>query len=327
MGEGETATNIDGSLTEGGHITGHITAEDGGAPLANITVRLGENYGFGWLPGYTITTVANGDYRLDGLLVLNYRLTFFDENGLYVQEHYDNVTDPSILNATDIPVVLGETTANINASLAMNQLPPLAVSDSVTTGFNTPITIDVLANDSDPNEDPISLTTVDSPNHGTSSIFGTKIIYAPYADFIGTNTFTYYISDGQGGTAFATVTVTVANEQQIVVTPGEEQTVVIEAADYDITIDMPANALPSGANTLVYRGLDAPSWPPPTSSANIHLTLTLLDAADQEIPHPVFDPPSCLPSNMIRQYSLMWGTQNFEDVQHPTSFRALHISI
>lgn len=288
---GETVTNIDASMVEGGHITGRVTAEDNTTPLENIRVTISENYG-GWMPGYDVTTNANGEYQFNGLWADNYRLCFFDESGLYQGECYANVAN--INSATDIPVVLGQTTANINASLAMNQLPPLAVPDSVTTGFNTPIVIDVLANDSDPNGDLLTLTAVDTPNYGTASIFGSKVIYAPYLDYIGLDTFSYYISDGQGGSDFATVTVTVANEQQIEVDPIETQTVIVETADYDLTIDIPANALPSEANTLIYRSLDAPTSPSPNQSINIHFALTLLDAVDQEIQNPVFDPPLSL---------------------------------
>lgn len=84
---GETVANIDASMVEGGHITGRVTAEDNTTPLENIRVIISENYG-GWMPGYSVTTNANGEYQFNGLWADNYRLTFSDEAGLYVQEHY-----------------------------------------------------------------------------------------------------------------------------------------------------------------------------------------------------------------------------------------------
>ncbi len=292
VGTGATAANIDASLTEGGYITGRVTAEDGTTPLESITVRISENYGYGWLPGYDVTTDANGDYYFNGLVAGNYRLAFSDETGIYASEMYDNVTGGSINDATDIPVLLGQTTANINASLAMNPLPPLAVPDVVTTTLNAPpISIDVLANDSDPNGDPLTIFTVSGAANGFVTIDGTNILYSPVISFVGTDSFTYGISDGQGGSAYAQVTVTVKNEQPVDVNPGQAQTVLIDTSDYDLTIDIPANALPSQTNKLVYRGLDAPTAPLPSTPANIHFTLTLLDAADQEIPNPTFTTP------------------------------------
>ncbi|MEO7761557.1 MAG: cadherin-like domain-containing protein, partial [Casimicrobiaceae bacterium] len=69
--------------------------------------------------------------------------------------------------------------------------------------------LNVLANDSDPDGDPLTITTVGAPAHGSASIAGNRISYTPTSGFVGTDTFTYAISDGHGGTASATVTITV----------------------------------------------------------------------------------------------------------------------
>lgn len=320
VGTGATVVSIDASLTEGGSITGRVTAEDGITPLENITVQRGESYA----ANVTITD-ANGEYIFEGLYAGNYRLCFFDGAGLYQGECYDNVAD--INSATDIPVVLAQTTANINASLAEVQLLPIAVQDAATTTLNTPITIDVLANDSNPNNDPLTISTVGNPSHGTASIFGNKVIYAPYSNYTGTDSFTYNISDGQGGSASALVTITIANEQQIDVNPTQEGTAVITTADYNLTIDIPTDALPSQASKLVYRGLDTPTSRPPGTSANIQFTLTLLDAVGQEIPNPTFDAPlsvtiqynpAFLPANMnetdIQVYFFNTFAQTWESI-------------
>ena len=70
--------------------------------------------------------------------------------------------------------------------------------------------ITVLGNDSDPNGDPLTVTTVSDPANGGTVINpdGT-VTYTPDKDFNGTDSFTYTISDGNGGTDTATVTVTV----------------------------------------------------------------------------------------------------------------------
>lgn len=71
----------------------------------------------------------------------------------------------------------------------------------------------VLSNDSDPDGDTITITSVTAANHGTVSIRpgGTALLYTPPST-IGSmtfETFQYTISDGRGGTASASVSVTI----------------------------------------------------------------------------------------------------------------------
>ena len=89
-----------------------------------------------------------------------------------------------------------------------------AEDDTATTRANTSVTIAVLDNDIalDGNDD-ISIVSVSSADHGTTTISGTSIIYTPEADFSGTDIFTYQAENtaGQTSTGTVTVTVTVAN--------------------------------------------------------------------------------------------------------------------
>src|SRR5207245_1910308 len=89
---------------------------------------------------------------------------------------------------------------------------PVATNDTAITNGGTPVRIDVLANDSDPDGDPIHVISVSSPSAygGTVAINGDgSVTYSPPMSFNGTDTFTYTVSDGRGGTASATVTVIV----------------------------------------------------------------------------------------------------------------------
>ena len=85
-------------------------------------------------------------------------------------------------------------------------------------GENTAVSIAVLANDTDGNNDPLAITTVSAPANGTAVVNnnGTpanttddRIVYTPNAGFTGTDSFTYTISDGHGGSDTATATVSV----------------------------------------------------------------------------------------------------------------------
>ncbi len=87
---------------------------------------------------------------------------------------------------------------------------PAAVNDSVTTAEDTAVTVAVLANDTEPDGDSLSVTSAGTPAHGTAvaNANGT-IAYTPAANYSGADSFSYTIGDGHGGTATATVSVTV----------------------------------------------------------------------------------------------------------------------
>ncbi|WP_250656256.1 cadherin-like domain-containing protein [Alkalimarinus coralli] len=93
---------------------------------------------------------------------------------------------------------------------------PVALADTASTFDNTTVSIDVVANDSDADVgdslDVTSLIVSQSPSHGVAVINAGKIDYTPGNGFIGTDVFSYTISDTNGAASnVATVTVTVAS--------------------------------------------------------------------------------------------------------------------
>ncbi len=90
---------------------------------------------------------------------------------------------------------------------------PIANNDMATTQADTPVVIDVLANDSDPDGDTLRITGTGKGAHGEVLVVtdagGDKIEYRPTAGYSGPDSFNYTISDGNGGTDSATVAVTV----------------------------------------------------------------------------------------------------------------------
>ncbi|MEZ4887550.1 MAG: Ig-like domain-containing protein [Chitinophagales bacterium] len=88
--------------------------------------------------------------------------------------------------------------------------PPIAVDDNATAAVNTPIGIPILANDSDPNGDPLTITTISAnPSNGTVTIDNGTVVYIPNTDFIGIDNFEYTVCDPLGLCDVAVVTVTV----------------------------------------------------------------------------------------------------------------------
>jgi hypothetical protein len=104
----------------------------------------------------------------------------------------------------------GEATANVSIVVIPGNDPPLAVDDVVETDEHTPKTIDVLANDSDPNGDALAVTGTTNPSHGAVVVAGDNtIVYTPEPDYDGADSFTYTVSDGNGGEATAEVHIVV----------------------------------------------------------------------------------------------------------------------
>ena len=131
-------------------------------------------------------------------------------NLVYTPASNYNGADSFTFTASD-----GEaTSAPATISLWISPLndPPAAVADSASTPKNTQVVIAVLANDSDPEGNPLTVTATTPPTKGGAVTIvsgGTAIRYKPKPAFTGTDTFTYTVGDGQGGTGTATVTVNV----------------------------------------------------------------------------------------------------------------------
>ncbi|HEY4673881.1 MAG TPA: cadherin-like domain-containing protein [Nitrososphaerales archaeon] len=91
--------------------------------------------------------------------------------------------------------------------------PPIAVDDKAATNEDTPVGINVLANDYDVDGDKLTVVSVTQGANGSVELFSADsngfVIYLPNRRFSGQDSFTYTISDGNGGTATAKVSVTV----------------------------------------------------------------------------------------------------------------------
>jgi large repetitive protein len=108
----------------------------------------------------------------------------------------------------------GLTPATVTVNVAGVEDPPVAVNDSVNVDEGGQVNIDVLANDSDPDltgTEGLTIVRRTNGDNGTVVINnGRSVTYTPSSDFVGTDSFTYTISDGDQE-ATATVTVTVVN--------------------------------------------------------------------------------------------------------------------
>ena len=141
-------------------------------------------------------------------------------------------------------------------SLVVNPVndAPVAVDDTISVDEDGAIAIPVLANDSDLDDDAVGVTSVGTANNGTVTFEGGVVSYIPDADYNGTDSFTYTVSDGQGGTDTATVSVTINGVNDAPVAEADSATTDEDTA---ITIaSVLANDSDIDGDTLTVSGLD-----------------------------------------------------------------------
>jgi len=105
-----------------------------------------------------------------------------------------------------------ETNTTLGEVIFLNA-DPVANDDGLTIERNSSgVIIDVLANDSDSDEgDVLTIESTTQASNGTVVNNGSVLTYVPNNGFIGSDSFSYTVVDGEGGSATATVNITVIN--------------------------------------------------------------------------------------------------------------------
>ena len=86
--------------------------------------------------------------------------------------------------------------------------PPVAVDDSVTARSGASVSVQVVANDYDPDGEAIALSAIGLPGHGSVDIgTASTAVYTPDPGYVGVDRFEYTIVDGNGTPASAVVVV------------------------------------------------------------------------------------------------------------------------
>ncbi|RHW74844.1 Ig-like domain-containing protein, partial [Colwellia sp. RSH04] len=153
-----------------------------------------------------------------------------------------------------------------------NNQQPIAVADNARVKVNASLTIDVLANDSDSDGDTLELNSVNAM-FGTVTIENNQIHYQAQLNFYGEDKVIYGVSDSQGGSASAILTVTVL-ENQAPVAIADSATVV---AGESVIIDVLSNDTDLESDQLTVISAIATQG---TVSINSDNTLTYTANAD-----------------------------------------------
>jgi N-acetylneuraminic acid mutarotase len=158
------------------------------------------------LTAVLVSTTSNGDLTLN-----------LDGSFSYMPEAGFVGTDEFTYRADD-----AQATSNLaTVSIAVNEISnsaPTAVDDSYEVQQDELLIVvapGVLANDSDPDGDPLTVMLAAGPGNGSVTVnVDGSFTYMPDSGFVGADTFTYTVDDGRGGSATATVTITIHTQKQ-----------------------------------------------------------------------------------------------------------------
>ncbi|TVQ11156.1 MAG: tandem-95 repeat protein, partial [Balneolaceae bacterium] len=175
-----------------------------------------------------VTQPQNGTTEISG----DSLITYTPASGFSGTDHFTYVISNSLEEADTARV-----TVTVLEEVIINN-PPVAVNDTASTVLNLPVLVNVLANDSDPDGDPVSVLGFENPSNEGGSVVLTpddRLQYTPPDGFTGTDRFRYSITDGRGGVDTALVVIEVFPVRFEVVLAGSPGTRAL-AVDEDGTV-------------------------------------------------------------------------------------------
>ncbi|MBU1237371.1 MAG: retention module-containing protein, partial [Gammaproteobacteria bacterium] len=172
----------------------------------------------------------------------------------------------------------GTSTATVNVTVTAVNDPPAANPDSASTAEETPVTVSVLSNDTDADGNPLSVTAASVPAAQGAVVVNADntVTFTPATDFNGDAMISYSISDGQGGTASSTVTVTVTPVNDGPIANPDTATT---AEDTPVTFSVLSNDTDADGNPLTVTAASVPATQG-TVVVNADNTITFTPAAD-----------------------------------------------
>jgi hypothetical protein len=151
--------------------------------------------------GYSVSTNPT-----NGTVILNAATGAF----VYTPNANYNGSDSFVVTVSDGKG--GVATSTVTIGITPVNDAPVALEDSASVKQGATLTLtsaQLLANDSDIDGDTLTIINVGNPANGSVSLVGGNVQFVPAPGYNGPASFTYTISDGVGGTATATVNVTV----------------------------------------------------------------------------------------------------------------------
>ncbi len=134
--------------------------------------------------------------------------------------------------------------------------PPLATDDVLSLEEDATGSIDLLANDRDPDGAPLTLRAVGTASRGTATAIGNAVLYRPSPDVSGNDSFTYTVADDHGEVAFGRVTVTIKSVDDKVAA-ADDSAQVLERAATGVAVLANDTGLGDGVKSVSVSGAPA----------------------------------------------------------------------
>ncbi|WNG60199.1 tandem-95 repeat protein [Archangium gephyra] len=147
----------------------------------------------------------------------------------------------------------GSATGTVTVTVRPVNDPPTVVNDSLTMSqTDGTVVVPVLANDSSAPDsgETLVVTAVSTAANATVTLSGGVVRFTPNAGFLGTTSFTYTVSDGNGGTATGTVTVTVIDTNNPPTAANDSLTVAEDSAATVVNVLANDSTAPDTGETL-----------------------------------------------------------------------------
>jgi len=213
--------------------------------------------------GGTITAIPSPPYYYNDIVAL----TAIPNPG-YTFDHWSG----DLTGTTNPQNLLIDEDKAVTATFTLQNQPPIANDDYATIQENsTDNKITVLTNDSDPDGDSLTITSITQPPFGTSIHDGTYVYYTPNTGYNGADSFKYTIDDGNGGTATATVHLTILPVNQTNNPPNQPSHPVPDDQETDISINTDLaweGGDPDDGDTVTYDVYFGPTINPPLLQDN-----------------------------------------------------------
>ena len=274
------------------NLTGPIPTDSGDLPnLLTLRIDFAENsvYPVVRKSGGTEWSLDSADAALfsidsGGLLTFNVAPNFENPADGDVDNTYEVCIGPS--SSSTCSWLSGDLEVTVTVTDANDA--PVATDDTLTVGMNaSATTFDIIANDTDEDGDTLTMVSIgtgdNAPSNGTAAIKPggtTEITYRPKGNFRGSDSFTYEVSDGNGGIDIGTVAVSVIrlNEAPRFTEGASITRAVPESAGMGTSVGVPVTARDEDNDRLEYwlLGPDAAFFEVDRETGQL-TTKTLLD--------------------------------------------------
>lgn len=162
----------------------------------------------------------------------------------------------------------GQDARSVTNTVTLTNTDPVPVTEYYTAPHTATLLLSVLTNDSDPDWDPVHLTTV-SVTNGSASISGTNVSLTPPAGFLGALYFTYSIADPFSGSASMQDLVTFTNRL-----PVTTNITITALTNTSLTVSVLTNSFDPDGDTLSLTDYSQTNCIASISGTNLMITLS-----------------------------------------------------